>query len=114
MQCGLIDMVEYLAKGVDMSEYKLGLDSIKNVGPGGNFLIEPMTMDLLKSDEFFESPFFDMSGGYHGDANGMYEIAHHKANELVTNYRPTVPPKIQSAIKSFFRDKYQDKKVADL
>jgi trimethylamine--corrinoid protein Co-methyltransferase len=113
MQCGLIDMAEYLAKGVDMSEYKLGLESIKNIGPGGNFLVDDMTMNLLKGDEFFESPYFDMSGGYNGDVKGMYEIAHEKANELVANYKPTVPQKIQTAIKGFFFNKYQDKKIAD-
>jgi trimethylamine:corrinoid methyltransferase-like protein len=106
-------MAEYLAKGVDMSEYKLGLDSIKNVGPGGNFLVEDMTMDLLKSDEFFESEFFDMSGGYVDGVKGMYEIAHEKANALVANFKPTVPAKIQAAIKEFFHKRYQDKRVSD-
>jgi trimethylamine---corrinoid protein Co-methyltransferase len=114
MQCGLIDMAEYVCKGVDMSEHKLALDSILKVGPGGNFLAEDLTLELLKSDEFFNSPFFDLSGGYVADARGMYEIAHEKANELVSRYKPTVPEKIQSAIKDFFRGKYQDEKVADM
>lgn len=114
MQCGLIDMAEYLARGVDMSDYKMALDSIKNVGPGGNFLLDCLTIELLKSDEFFESEFFDLTGGYVEGAKGMYEIAHEKANQLVANYKPTVPAKIQTAIKDFFYKRYQDKRVSDL
>ncbi len=114
MQCGLIDMAEYIAKGVDMSEHKLAFDSIQNIGPGGNFLTEDLTIELLKSDEFFDSPFFDVSGGYIQNAKGMYDIAHEKANELVSNYKCQVPEKIQVAIKDFFRNKYNDKNVADI
>ena len=98
-------------KILNMSDYKLGFESINNIGPGGNFLVDDMTMELLKSDEFFESPHFDMSGGYDNNAKGIYEMAH-QANELVSNYKPTVPMKVQTAIKDFFRSKYNDKTLA--
>ncbi len=114
MQCGLVDMAEYLAGGVDMSDYKLAFDSIKNAGPGGNYLTDQLTLDLMRGTEFFESPYFDLTGGYVKGAAGMYELAHQKAEELVANYKPTVPEKIRTAIKEFFKDRYQDKKVADL
>ncbi len=114
MQCGLLDMAEYLAEGVDLSDYKLGLDSIMNAGPGGNYLMDQLTIDLLRSDEFFDSPYFDLTGGYVQSAPGMYEIAHQKVEELVSNYKPTVSDKVRSAIKEFFKDRYQDKSLADL
>jgi hypothetical protein len=41
-------------------------------------------------------------------------MANEKANELVSNYKPTVPMKVQTAIKDFFRSKYQDKSVAEI
>ena len=114
MQCGLLDMAEYLAQGVDMSDYKLGFDSIMNTGPGGNFLTDEMTLDLLRGKEFFDSPYFDLTGGYVQGAPGMYEIAHNHVEELIANYKPTVPEKVQAAIKGFFRDRYRDKNVIDL
>ena len=55
MQCGLVDMAEYLSRGVDLSDYKLALDSVAAVGPGGNFLTDSLTIELLRSDEFFHS-----------------------------------------------------------
>lgn len=114
MQCGLIDMCEYLTRGVDMSDEKLGYDSIKEAGPGGNYLTDNLTMELLNSDEFFKSPVFDMSGGYHGAGRGMYEIAHEKANQLVSNYKPTVPEKVRTAVREFFRKRYIDPRVSDI
>ena len=92
----------------------MACESIKEAGPGGNYLTDQLTLDLMRGTEFFESPYFDLTGGYVKGAAGMYELAHQKAEELVANYKPTVPEKIRTAIKEFFKDRYQDKKVADL
>ena len=106
MQSGLAEMAEYMAKGIDTSDYKFGMDSIKSVGPGGCFLTEDLTMDLLRGDEFFYSHFLDMTGGYADSAPGMHEIAHQKVKDIVNNYKPTVPGKVQDAIQKFFKTKY--------
>jgi trimethylamine--corrinoid protein Co-methyltransferase len=114
MQCGLVDMAEYLSRGVDLSDQKLALDSIAAVGPGGNFLTDPLTLELLRSDEFFESRHLDLSGGYVPEAPGLYEMAHREAERLVAEYQPAVPEKIQQAIRAHFRPKYRDPAVANL
>lgn len=114
MQCALVDMAEYLTRGTDCSDYKLAFDSIKNVGPGGNYLTDELTLQLMKSDEMFHSEFTDLSGGYIDNAPGIHEIAHQKANDLVKNYKPTVPEKVREAIKNFFKDKYSCTKIADM
>ena len=106
MQAGLVDMAEYLTRGVDCSDHKLAFESIKNVSPGGNYLMDELTLELMKSDEMFHSDFTDLSGGYIDNAPGIHEIAHKKANDLVNNYKPTVPEKVRQAIKNFFKDKY--------
>jgi trimethylamine--corrinoid protein Co-methyltransferase len=113
MQCGLADMAEYVARGIDMSEAKLALDSIRDVGPGGNYLTDSLTMDLLRSDEFFDSPHLDLTGGCEEDAPGVYEKAHETAERLIADHRPAVPDKVRSAIREFFRKKYQDPTLAD-
>ncbi|MBP7936143.1 MAG: trimethylamine methyltransferase family protein [Phycisphaerae bacterium] len=112
MQCGLIDMAEYLAGGLDLDEEKLGLRSLAEAQPGGNFLTDDLTVRLLRSGEFFESPYFDLTGGYRDNAPGMYEIAHQTAEQLVSNYRPTVPSKVVETVQRFFAHKYQDKSLA--
>ena len=103
VQCGLVDMAEFVSRGIDMSDYKLALDSIAQVGPGGNFLTDSLSVDLLRSDEFFKSRYVDLSGGYAGQSPGMYEMAHAEVERLVGQYRPTVPEKVQEAIRGHFR-----------
>jgi trimethylamine---corrinoid protein Co-methyltransferase len=114
MQCGLADMAEYVGRGIDMSDYKLALDSIARVGPGGNFLTDSLTIDLLRSDEFLRTPYLDQTGGYTPDAPGMYEIAHQEVERLVGRYQPTVPQRVREAIQAHFRKTYRDPTVADL
>ena len=115
MQSGLAAMAEYLTRGIDTSEELFAEESIESVGPGGNFMAEDLTLKLLRNNtEFFEDPLFDMSGGYTEGNPGMYEIAHEKAEELVSSYTPTVPEKVRAAIREYFRRKYKDPKVADM
>ncbi|MBN1437218.1 MAG: trimethylamine methyltransferase family protein [Sedimentisphaerales bacterium] len=111
MQCGLIDMAEYVSRGIDLSDEKLAFDSISNVGPGGNYLTDDLTMQLLRSDEFSQSRHFDYTGGYEDDGPGIYEKAHQQAQDLVANYEPTVPGKVREAIERFFAEKYTCKKM---
>ena len=108
MQCGLVDMAEYVSRGIDLSDYKLALDSIARIGPGGNFLTDSLTIELLRDDEFFKSPHIDQTGGYTNDAPGMYEMAYAEAQRLVGQYRPTVPEKVQEVIRRHFRTKYRN------
>ncbi len=114
MQCGLADMAEYLSRGIDLSEEKLGLASIRDTGPGGNFLTDELTLAGLRGNEFFDSPYLDLSGGYEGRAQGMYEIAHEEAERLVSAYKPTVPEKVSTALREYMKKRYRDPRVADL
>lgn len=108
MQCGLVDMAEYLAAGIDMDEHKLGAASIQRAGPGGHYLDDELTFELLRGPEFFESAHLDLTGGHTPGAPGTYEMAHARAEELVARYQPTVPAAVQAAVRSFFRSKYRD------
>ncbi len=103
VHCGLAEMAEFLARGIDMSDVKLALDSIVAAGPGGNYMTDGLTVELLRSGEFFHGSFLDMSGGYRADAPGMYDIAHAKVEELVEEYRPTVPEAVQEAVRAYCR-----------
>ena len=96
-----------------MSQEKLAFESIRKAGPGNHYLEDDLTLALLRSDEFCRSPHLDFSGGYDPSAPGAYDMAHEKAEALVAQYQPSVPAKVQSAIRTFFKKKYQDKRVAD-
>ncbi|NWG13398.1 MAG: trimethylamine methyltransferase family protein [Acidobacteria bacterium] len=112
MQCGLIDMAEYIARGAEISEHAPACESIRNVGPGGSFMTEELTIERMRSDEFFDSRHFDLSGAYEPYAPGICEKAHREADPLVAAFRSRVPERVVEAVKSYFRGKYRDAAVA--
>lgn len=114
LQCGLVDMAEYLAAGIEFSEEKLAFDSISRARPGGHFLTDDLTLKMLQSKEFFHSEYLDLTGGYDLSVPDAYEMAHRRAEDIVAQYKPTVNAKVQEAIRSFFIKKYTDRKIADL
>lgn len=115
MQSGLASMAEYVSAGIDLSEEKLAEESIHSVGPGGNFMMEDLTIELLRDKkEFFLNPYFDLTESGRPDSPGMYEAAHKLVEELVYAYKPAVPEKVTTAIKDFFKDRYKNSAVADI
>lgn len=106
MQAGLVDMAEHLARGVNCDEQHLAFDSITRVGPAGNFLDDDLTIDLLRTREFFQSDHFDMDAEQQPDGPGIHEKAHAKANQLVEEYKPQTPEKVREALARHFHAKY--------
>jgi trimethylamine:corrinoid methyltransferase-like protein len=117
MQCGLIDMAKYLSKGVDFTGEKSGVASIEKTGPGGNFLMDDLTLSLLRdTEEFFQTPYMDLTGESSDPkpSKSMLDIAHQKVIDIQDAYIPRVPGTVLENIKRFFYDKYQDKNVSRL
>jgi trimethylamine--corrinoid protein Co-methyltransferase len=109
MQCGLVDMAEYLARGLRADETRLAYQSILRTGPGGNFLTDDLTLEMLRTDEFFRSPYLDLTGGYPPGARSMYAIARETVEELVSAYCCRVPGNVLEAIERFFAPRYQER-----
>ena len=66
----------------------------------------------MRAGEFFDTPHFDLSGGYEPGAPGIHEKAHRTADRLVAEYVSRVPDKVIEAVKRHFGDRYQDRSVA--
>ncbi len=96
----------FLGRGVRADHLQQAVASIAEQGPGGNFLIDGLTLELLRSDEFFGGSLFDMSGGYE-PAPSLLENAHRRAEELTADYVSPVPEKIQENLRRYFHDLYK-------
>jgi len=82
------------------------VESLERVGPGGQFLDDDLTIELLRSDEFFRDPIFDFSGGL-GDSVSMLERAHERAGQLVADHKNRVPHDIRENLQRYFSDIYR-------
>ncbi len=99
------DVVTFLRRGINTDAMHLGLESIKRVGPGGNFLTDDLTLELLRSDEFFSHDLLDYSGEHSG-APSLLERAHARIEEMVAEFESPVPEGVQQDLRAFFRAEY--------
>jgi len=86
----LIEMLERFRRGIDLTDEKLAVDSIVSAGPRGDFLMDPLTLKYLRSDEHFYAPCFEMCPGTE-DKKTMEERAYERVEELFNSHQPAVP-----------------------
>jgi len=106
IQSAWLEAAKFLSRGFNTEYLEEGVASITEQGIGGNFLIDDLTMKLLRSDEFFPGDLFDISGGYE-PAPSILENAHRRAEELTADFKSPVPEKIQEDLKRYFHDLYK-------
>ena len=86
----LVEMLERVRRGIDTAEEKLAVESLVSAGPGGDFLMDPLTLSHLRSDEHFFAPCFEQCVGTQ-DTKTMAQRAHERAEELIASHKPDVP-----------------------
>jgi len=96
---------QFLGGGIKTDELRLAVSNIADVGPGGNFLTDPLTLELLRGHEFFKDDVFDLSGGY-SQGGSLLERAHDRVEQLLSGYESPVPADIQEGLRQYFHDLY--------
>lgn len=83
-------MVERIARGIEVNETTLALDVIKNVGPGGNYLMEGHTQQHFRSEHYIpklanrdKRDIWEKGG-----KKDMVVKAREKALEILANHKP--------------------------
>ncbi|MCD4696836.1 MAG: trimethylamine methyltransferase family protein, partial [Bacteroidales bacterium] len=94
----------FLEAGLDTDTH-LAVENILRTGPGGHYMTDDMTMNLLRSDEFFNSDLFDY-GDLHEGQPSMLGRAHQKAGEMVAGFESPHSGEVQEELRHFFRDEY--------
>jgi trimethylamine--corrinoid protein Co-methyltransferase len=96
----------HLTRGMRTEEPWLGTASLERVGPGGQFLDDDLTLELMRSDEFFRDDIFDLGGG-HGRGKSFLERAHERVEQMVDGYQSRVPGDIQEGLRRHFGELYR-------
>ncbi|NJD01102.1 MAG: hypothetical protein FIA99_00530 [Ruminiclostridium sp.] len=92
---------KYLIRGMESSTLEESLESIGRVGPGGNFLADEYTVDMLRSGEFFYDGLYDFSGDFQND-DSMLKKAHKKVVEMTSDIKSPHPENLQEELKCYF------------
>ncbi len=101
-----LEAARYLARGIEVDEAHLAYEAIRRVGPGGQFLADDSTIELLRGSDFFASDLFDFSGGSH-PAPSLLERAHAKVESIVRAHLPCVPGDVREGLSRWFHDAYR-------
>lgn len=105
MAADLADTLRRIQAGIDAGEHMLALDAILAQGPGGNFLADDLTLELLRSGEFYTGGAFDRRGEQspNDPKDGMLARAHARVEELAAQ-PPRVPAPMAAAIEGWAGD----------
>jgi trimethylamine--corrinoid protein Co-methyltransferase len=98
---------QYLRRGIRTDDLRLGVENIERAGPGGNFLMDELTLHFLRSDEFFSNELLDYTGGSEPHAPSLLARAHQRAEQIAASARSPHSEAVQERIRRYFADEYR-------
>ena len=94
---------QFLQRGIDTNGDKLGMESIRQAGPGGYFLTDPLTLQQMHAGEFFRDDLFNYAPAEHVGKN-MLQRAQDKVEKDAADCRSPVPEPVQEKLRRYFHD----------
>ena len=103
----LLRLMDRLRMGINVSDEMLDVESIIGVGAGGHFLEEDLTLEMLRSGEFFTSGCFDRLGEQSPNRfeDSMLFRAHQRVEGLLSSHTPAVPDHVAGEIHRWAADR---------
>jgi trimethylamine--corrinoid protein Co-methyltransferase len=98
---------QHLQRGIRIDDVRLAAENIERAGPGGNFLMDDLTLRFLRSDEFFSHPLLDYSGGVEPNSKPLLVRAHERADEIAASTRSPHCEQVQERVRRYFADEYR-------
>jgi len=74
------------------------VEEIEEMGPGGNLLMAPLTLKLMRSDEMLSSPLVNIE---EERGASMQDRAHKRVLEILNGRRSSVPENVQEDLCSY-------------
>ena len=107
IQAEVAELLERLCQGIDTSDNMLGYESIIAAGAGGHFLEDPLTIQMLRSGEFYTGGSFDRLGERSGNdpRHAILTRAHERVEALLGAHVPAVTDKTIEEIGRWARRK---------
>lgn len=94
---------KFLLRGFHSDDLRLAAKNIMRAGPGGHFLTDDLTLELMRGDEFFSNDLFDRFVAS-AAGPGMLERAHAQVEELVADFVSPIPDRLHENLQRYFHD----------
>jgi trimethylamine--corrinoid protein Co-methyltransferase len=105
IQTAWLEAARFLGRGIDSQGLGPAVESIKRVGPGGNYLADELTLRTLRRGEFFEQEIFDHTGVY-GPYPSLLERAHESVEQMVSDFESPLPGQVREDLNRYFHGLY--------
>ena len=92
---------DFMFRGIRMESLDAALDSIDEQKDVGHYLMDDLTLEYMRSDEFFSAPAMNIMGEFK-DAPTMLEMAQAIIRDVTAKYVSPVPADAQERIKAYF------------
>ena len=89
IQHDIIETIKRYEKGIDVSEKMLALESIEKAGPGGNYLIDDLTLKYMKTKRHYLSE-YEETYSPNCKCKTMGEKVHERVEEIILSHKPAV------------------------
>jgi trimethylamine--corrinoid protein Co-methyltransferase len=97
----------YLRRGIQVDDLRMGVESMRRAGPGGSYVTDDLTLQLLREQEFFSHELFDYAGETAADSPSMLARAHQAAEQMAANPQSPHPGRVQEELRRYFRGRYR-------
>ena len=106
LDCEIARMIKHTIQGVPVNDETLAIDSIKEVGPGGDHLLHERTFKYMRSQSAPELIDRKMRGSWESaGSTSAYDRALEKARYILENHTPEpLPEEVTAKIRSIVTD----------
>ena len=103
----LVERIHRYMAGIEVTDEKLGVASIAAQGPGGNFLMDDLTLKYMRSGEHYEGDLIPVIAPGEDDKSAQ-ERAHERAEEIIASHKPAVPEDRVKELRRYVEDKERE------
>ena len=100
-------MARYLKRGIQVDELRLGVESLRRTGPGGSFMTDDLTVQLLRKGEFFANDLLDYAAETAVEGPSLLARAHAKVEQMVANPQSPHSEAVQENLHRYFAGRYR-------
>ena len=92
----------FLMRGMRLDTLDSGISSMREQQDTGHYLMDDLTLELMRSDEFFTDPLLNYMGEFR-EAPTMLERAGAQVQEIADRFVSPVPADARERISAYFR-----------
>ncbi len=98
IDCHAVEMTGRYLRGIDTRDSVWGAESIERVGPGGDFMTDPLTMELMRSGEMWYSSLTNME---EDRGKPMVDRAQEEVRRILEDFRSPVKEGVRENLRRY-------------